>query len=594
MPLQIESALVKASRDFGIPFADRYEVLKHRLFNTEYEHVHAGFPSGTNHGQSHIQRVLEKLDRLLDDDPLVDGAINAYELFLAMVSILYHDIGLLRDRKGHQVTSAIFVGEEKNEYVIDAADRDIIQAAVVSHSSSEDIEMRCSRFADIEIVGAYSVRPRFVAALVRLADELDDDYRRADATLEERLNPTDESRFFWRAAQCIRGILPVRRSRQIRVDVKFELEDCGSFFDVRGEPRAFIGLFAEKLAKMNSERKLTTKYLPPTMQYEELRVSVKPLDQHERWISPRDFVFGTDTPASAFVLDLPELLEHPASEWLRRALESIRSGQLDEADAELDRLQRISADLSDDFRLRVLYDKACVASLRAGLFGSPNEWDSALTQAVDYLRQWFQLGMNGPWTRGLTTPPLEVHRMGSDGDLAHVLDVRNELIHGMLGDLASALPAKLPVARSRDAGGGGGGCVKRGTLVKTPKGSAGVQELLEGDEIISLDTDTGSPITARILQVHTFREPKGLMVNDHVVVTPSQPLYQTQRSWIKASDMVPGTQILSWEFVPEWIVSVKIVEEYLEVFTLTTDHPSHNYLAGGLVCANKMPPPERD
>jgi hypothetical protein len=589
MSLQIESALVKASQELGIPFAQRYEVLKDRLYNTEYEHVHAGFPSGTNHGRSHINRVLEKLDRLVDGDPLRDGVINAYELFLTMVSVLYHDVGLLRGRKGHQITSQLLVGDENNEYLVNANDRDIIKAAVVSHSSNEDIEHRCARFAETEVIGSYSVRPRVVAALVRLADELDEDYRRADPTLEQRLNMADDSRFFWRAAQCIRGILPVRNARQIRIDVKFDLEDCGRFFRVDGKPRSFIGLFAEKLTKINSERKLTTKYLPPTIQYDELRISVKPLDEHKDWSRPRDFVFGADTSANDFVLAVPELLEHPAGEWLRRALESIRIGRLNEADAELDRLLQISADLSEEFQLKILYDKACVASRRASLVRPGRKRDNALKQALDYLQQWFKLAMSGPWARGLTTPPLAVHDMGTDSDLACVLGERSELIKGFLGELAYALPGKVPDER---LAGSGGGCVVWGTLVKTPQGTTAVQELIEGDEVISLDTETGSSVVARILQVHSLREPTGVMLNGQVIVTPTQPLYLAALSWIKASDVGRGVHLLTWDLIPERVAEVERVDEYLHVYTLTTDHPSHNYLAGGVVCANKAPPPD--
>ena len=82
--------------------------MKDRLLTNEYEHWAAGFPEGNNHGGGHIRRVLEKLDQLLGPDPL--KSLNAYELFLARMAILYHDIGLLRQREGHAEISGELLG----------------------------------------------------------------------------------------------------------------------------------------------------------------------------------------------------------------------------------------------------------------------------------------------------------------------------------------------------------------------------------------------------------------------------------------------------------------------------------------------------
>src|SRR5437667_5611853 len=77
---------------------DRYAVLKNRLLSKEYPFAMMRFEGGNDHGPGHIQRVLEKLDQLLGADPLTPRLINTYELFLTMMSVLYHDVGMLRAR----------------------------------------------------------------------------------------------------------------------------------------------------------------------------------------------------------------------------------------------------------------------------------------------------------------------------------------------------------------------------------------------------------------------------------------------------------------------------------------------------------------
>ncbi len=63
----------------------------------------SGFPGGNDHGPGHILRVLTYLDQLLGSEPL--RHLDVYELFIAMMSILYHDVGILRGRANHPVTS---------------------------------------------------------------------------------------------------------------------------------------------------------------------------------------------------------------------------------------------------------------------------------------------------------------------------------------------------------------------------------------------------------------------------------------------------------------------------------------------------------
>ena len=177
--LRIEKALKSA----GGSFIDKYRLMRERLLGTEYEHWAAGFPEGNNHGKGHITRVLENLDHLLGPKPLQH--LDPYELFLAMMSILYHDIGLLRQRKEHEeISKALLEGDTHDTYIINPIDKKIIAAAVVSHSSSKDIAQECRQFSAVEPIREYRARPAVVAALVRLADELDEDHRRADPILQ--------------------------------------------------------------------------------------------------------------------------------------------------------------------------------------------------------------------------------------------------------------------------------------------------------------------------------------------------------------------------------------------------------------------------
>jgi len=54
-----------------------------------------------------------------------------------------------------------------------------------------------------------------VAALVRLADELDEDFRRGDPKVAKKLKIREDSKFFWQFNQRIQAVPPIPASREI-------------------------------------------------------------------------------------------------------------------------------------------------------------------------------------------------------------------------------------------------------------------------------------------------------------------------------------------------------------------------------------------
>lgn len=125
--LEIEKSLEKASSNE--PYYARYEILKNRVLNYEYEHWGVAWGQGNNHGPAHIKRVLENLNRLLGPGFLRKKIITPYELFLTMMSILYHDVGILRGRAGHANVSGSFLKDE-SEIFFDSRDIDIVKACL--------------------------------------------------------------------------------------------------------------------------------------------------------------------------------------------------------------------------------------------------------------------------------------------------------------------------------------------------------------------------------------------------------------------------------------------------------------------------------
>jgi hypothetical protein len=157
--LAIERALKRQSSVDGPSFYHRYRVFRERVLDNEYCRTMAGFPGGNDHGPKHIIRVMANLDGLLGGRPR--ALLTEYELFLAMMGVLYHDVGILRGREGHAATSAKLLTEEKASFILDETDTTFVSAIVLSHSGSVTIE----KGPRDQHVRGHDIRPRLVAAL---------------------------------------------------------------------------------------------------------------------------------------------------------------------------------------------------------------------------------------------------------------------------------------------------------------------------------------------------------------------------------------------------------------------------------------------
>jgi hypothetical protein len=571
--LRIEKAL-KAS---GGSFINKYRLMKDRLLGTEYEHWSVGFPEGNNHGKGHISRVLENLDHLLGDRPLQH--LDPYELFLAMMSILYHDIGLLQQRKGHEkISKELLEGDNQDAYIINPIDKEIIAAAVVSHSSSRDIADECKRFSSEEPIGEYKARPRVIAALVRLSDELDEDSRRADPILQQRLKLPPESKFFWLFCQRVRAVRPDLVSKRIDINLAFEPQDTSEFGPVPGGTnRAFVAFSAEKLAKINQERAYVNQFLPTDLRYSGLHVDVKPLRKHPQWKSPRTFVFNDHTTSLMFLQSFPELLYEPANLAMQVALSLIKRGDLDQAEEGLSKLTNVIADLPASVQVRIPYDRACIHSMRAGQFAAgSDDRKSELDEAEKYLIQWFKSGQSGGFTAMGRTPGVEVDYMAHDRDLAIVRAERRQT-------LEKEIPKEYwPTLR------GGSGCVPSGAAIDTPQGCRKVEHLRPGDEVFSLRVGSiNERITTRIVAVFGGRGSHCIKLNKGWLVTSTQPV-RTAARWVEAGALRTGDRVMDGSGTLILISNLEIIEGSFDVFDISTDDPCHNYIANGLLCHNKM------
>lgn len=170
----------------------------------------------TLHGAEHSEQVIKNLEAMLEQFMKTEDALNSTEILCLLASAWLHDVGLqvkgpLEDsaavRADHHNRSVSYIEQHAKE--LDLADDHPVRRviALVCQGHSGPIP-QSNDYAPI-IVRSDRVRVGLLTALLRLADELHLDYRRAPNSLRELLNLSEGevSWLHWMKHHYIHGVM---------------------------------------------------------------------------------------------------------------------------------------------------------------------------------------------------------------------------------------------------------------------------------------------------------------------------------------------------------------------------------------------------
>lgn len=189
------------------------------LWNERILHQHY-----TNHGLDHSQRTKEILINLLKDYPQI---LNEYESFILLTAVLLHDIGMQLPEYSNIKLKTQYSFEEleiiRNNHH-EASAKCILDSISKSSNLSLGLE-NCKEFVheisevtrnhrqvkldyikDSSIAGV-KIRRKLISALLRIGDELDQDFRRINMIVLNIFDLPPLSKFHWWSHHYIQSIL---------------------------------------------------------------------------------------------------------------------------------------------------------------------------------------------------------------------------------------------------------------------------------------------------------------------------------------------------------------------------------------------------
>ncbi len=250
------------------PYYETYLAVKWRLEKSYFPFIRDFQPFYTDHGITHVNRVLEKIYGFLYPHLPVGGAgrdliFDKENLYILMNAVLWHDVGNIYGRNGHQNNINNIFSEIKS-FLYDDLHRELIIKIAQGHCGIGSIERNI--YESSVMIGENTIYPRFLSALLRISDELDEDCHR----VEERIYPRIplENKRYWKFCLFNKTVYPKyiidsfgNTSLKIQINSKMKREELGEMFQKNGVGVMAIKEYISRINKLNDERIYCNQYL---------------------------------------------------------------------------------------------------------------------------------------------------------------------------------------------------------------------------------------------------------------------------------------------------------------------------------------------
>ena len=297
----LEQLLKKTVRTQGGKFPrrngtyfDHYTSIKQRLADKYYAVTGAALAQTgdryTKHDISHVDDVIDTAGQLLgfgqESHNPAHKNLEPYEVFVLLLAILLHDAGNAVRRKGHETKAAEILREVATATGLNTLEHRIISSIAQAHGGempdgNKDTITDLIREAEPNI-GTIKIHARRLAALVRLADELSENYTRADEVAIEEPGTPDVSLL---ANYYCLVINP-------RIDFVGKSVHLAFHVDVKLLPRMFkiptgsgqtedimfIDYIADRLEKCERERRYCNRFLAGFASFDRIRAKLVIMD----------------------------------------------------------------------------------------------------------------------------------------------------------------------------------------------------------------------------------------------------------------------------------------------------------------------------
>lgn len=249
----------------SISYLTRFKSVSEYLTNEIHPHVEKGalvHDDGflTNHGPGHITTVIQRASDLLRHPPDSYPQLNAYEVYLLLMAIHFHDVGNVYGRKEHEQKHQKILRRLGDLVGDDMVEKQAILKIARAHGGRTNGDRdTIARLPREDPVLDQQVRYQALAAILRFADELADDSRRTSRALQALGVIPERSQAFHMYAQALQAVQIQPDSRLVRL--RFYLTRDHTARVGKGDGQVYlIDYIYERTVKMHFEREYCMRF----------------------------------------------------------------------------------------------------------------------------------------------------------------------------------------------------------------------------------------------------------------------------------------------------------------------------------------------
>ena len=275
-------AMADAIRECMTKYQAEYEAMKESGDPKAHEYISQWLASEhvvflNDHGPDHIAKVVERAYALIVD---ANEALTEMEAFVLLCAIQIHDIGNVLGRAGHEKKLMDIFDTHSATLILDTAEKRIIKNIAMVHGgravdgSKDTISSLCVK----EPILGYNIRTRYLAAILRFADELADDSTRANRVACDLNIVGTDSQIYHDYSQALHSVNVEKdeETHDHKIMLCFELlaTDMEKTYCMGGVPKYLLDEIYDRTLKMEQERRYCMKFMYQYIYFGKIEVTI--------------------------------------------------------------------------------------------------------------------------------------------------------------------------------------------------------------------------------------------------------------------------------------------------------------------------------
>jgi len=281
----IESFYLGKSENFYSRYESLYDFLKEKVYDQVNIGAHLKDPDIllNDHGIKHVETVIEKATELVRCKAC---DFTAYEVYILLLCVLLHDVGIIFGRYEHEINVDEIFSKVENLFGQNTIETMMIHRIVNSHGGKiqgteekDKISYLFPKPEENSLKGI--VRTHAIASILRFADELADDKRRAYNILLDQKEFPKKSEVYHIYSSCLDSVFVKHKIQAVELTFMIPKTYATQLFgNMNDNGILLIDEIYNRILKMHLERIYCMRFLKGMIDINKISVSIDFYDNY--------------------------------------------------------------------------------------------------------------------------------------------------------------------------------------------------------------------------------------------------------------------------------------------------------------------------